>query len=41
VIQFKRRFFPERRYRLPLRWLLWGGIALLFLVFAAFMKLFR
>jgi len=41
VIQFKRRFFPERRYRLPLRWLIWGLVAVLFLVFAAFMKLLR
>jgi hypothetical protein len=39
MIQFKRRFFPERRSRLRLRWLLWGLVALLFLVFAAFMKL--
>jgi hypothetical protein len=41
VVQFKRRFFPERRYRQPLRWVLWGIIALLFLVFVVFMKLFR
>jgi hypothetical protein len=42
VIQFKqRRFFPERRYRLPLRWILWGAIVLLFLVFVLYMKLFR
>jgi hypothetical protein len=41
VIQFKRRFFPERRYRQPMRWLLWGLVVLLFLVFAAFMKLFK
>jgi hypothetical protein len=41
VIQFKRRFFPERRYRLPLRWTLWAAIVLLFLVLVLFMKLFR
>jgi hypothetical protein len=41
VIQFKRRYFPERRYRLPIRWVLWGLVALLFLIFAVFMKLFR
>jgi hypothetical protein len=42
VIQFRqRRFFPERRYRLPVRWVLWGAVALLFLVLALFMKLFR
>jgi len=22
MVQFRRRFFPERRYRLPLRWVL-------------------
>jgi hypothetical protein len=22
MIEFRRRFFPERRYRLPLRWVL-------------------
>jgi hypothetical protein len=42
VIQFKqRRFFPERRYRLPLRWMLWAVVVLLFLVFLLYMKLFR
>jgi len=42
VIQFRqRRFFPERRYRLPLRWVMWGAVALLFLVFVLFMKLFK
>lgn len=42
MIQFKqRRFFPERRYRLPLRWVLWGAVVLLFLVFVVLMKLFR
>ena len=41
MIQFKRRFFPERRYRLPLRWILWVAIVLLFLVLVLFMKLFR
>jgi hypothetical protein len=41
VIHFKRRFFPERRYRLPMRWLLWGLVALLLLIFAVFTKLFR
>jgi len=39
VIQFKCRFFPERRYRLPLRWVLWGTVALLFLIFAVYVKL--
>lgn len=42
MIQFRqRRYFPERRYRLPLRWVLWGAVALLFLVFLAYMKLFK
>jgi len=42
VIQFKqRRFFPERRYRMSLRWVLWAALVLLFLVFVIFMKLFR
>jgi len=41
VIQFKRRFFPERRYRLPLRWVLWGMVVLLFLIFAVYMKLLK
>jgi hypothetical protein len=41
VIQFKPRFFPERPYRRPMRWLLWGLVVVLFLVFAAFMKLFK
>jgi hypothetical protein len=42
VIQFKRRrFFPERRYRLPLRWILREAIVLLFLVSVLYMKLFR
>ncbi len=42
VIQFKqRRFFPERRYRQPLRWVIWAALLLLFLVLVLFMKLFR
>jgi hypothetical protein len=42
VIKFRqRRFFPERRYRQPLRWIFWGVIVLLFLVFMVFMKLFK
>jgi hypothetical protein len=42
VIHFRqRRFFPERRYRRPLRWLIWGALVLIFLVFVLFMKLFR
>jgi hypothetical protein len=42
VIQFRqRRFFPERRYRQPLRWLLWGALVLIFFVFVLFMKLFK
>jgi len=41
VINFKRRYFPERQYRLPLRWLLWGALVVLFLVFVLVMKLFR
>jgi hypothetical protein len=41
VIQFKRRFFPERRYRLPMRWVVWGLVAMLLLVLAVFMRLFR
>jgi len=41
VIKFRRRFFPERQYRLPLRWVLWGLIALLVLVLAAFVKLLK
>jgi len=42
VIQLRRRrFFPERRYRQPLRWLIWVALALIFLVFVLFMKLFK
>jgi hypothetical protein len=42
VVNFRqRRFFPERKTRQPLRWVLWGAFALLFLVFVLFMKLFR
>jgi len=41
VIHFKRRYFPERQYRLPLRWLMWGALVVLFLVFVLVMKLFR
>jgi len=26
-----RRLFPERRYRLPLRWLIWLGMGVLLL----------
>jgi cell division septal protein FtsQ len=37
----KRRFFPERRRRQTLRWVLWAMMALLFLVLVVFMKLFR
>ncbi|MEO0004854.1 MAG: hypothetical protein ABIK47_03780 [candidate division WOR-3 bacterium] len=31
MVNFRRRLFPERRYRLPLRWLfwlLWAGLLL-------------
>ncbi|MGQ9708188.1 MAG: hypothetical protein ACUVUR_04870 [bacterium] len=34
MVNFKRRLFPERHYRLPLRrilWLLWAGL-LFFLI---------
>jgi hypothetical protein len=42
VINFRqRRFFPERRYSRPLRWIMWGAIVVLFLVFLLFMKLFK
>jgi len=42
VIDFRhRRFFPERRYRQPPRWLIWVALALIFLVFVLFMKLFK
>jgi hypothetical protein len=42
VIDFRhRRFFPERRRRLPLRWIMWGAIVLLFLVFLLFTKMFK
>jgi len=37
----QRRFFPERRPRQPLRWVIWGAFLLLFLVLVLFMKLFR
>ncbi len=40
MIQFKRRFFPERHRRSPLRWVIWGALVVLFLVFILFMKLF-
>jgi hypothetical protein len=42
VVEFnRRRFFPERRRRPPLRWVLWALMALLFIVFAMFIKFFR
>jgi hypothetical protein len=42
VIRFQRRFFPERRYRLPLRWVLWGAIVVMGLGFVLFVRfLFR
>ncbi len=42
MIQFRRRrFCPERKQRMPLRWIMWGAIILLFLVFMLFMKMFR
>ncbi len=42
MIEFrKRRFFPERRPRQPLRWVIWAILLLLFVVFVLFMKLFR
>jgi len=42
VIRFgQRRFFPERWYRLPLRWVRWGVAVLLVLVLLPFMKLFK
>ena len=37
----RRRFFPERKRRMPLRWMMWGAIILLFLVFMLFMKMFK
>lgn len=34
MVRFRRRFFPERRYRLPLKWVLLAVMAgLLALVF--------
>ncbi len=42
MIQFnRRRFFKERQHKLPLRWVVWGTILVLFLVFVLFMKLFK
>jgi len=42
VIQFRqRRFFPERRHSRPLRWIMWGAVVVMFLVFLLFMKLFK
>ncbi len=41
MIRFKRRYFPERKYRLPLRWVVWGVIIMLFLIFVVFLKMFR
>ena len=41
MVNFRqRRFFPERRHRQPLRWVIWAALLLLFLVFVLFMKLF-
>jgi len=41
VVRFRRRFFPERRYRLPLKWVLLGTMAgLLILVFWALRTFF-
>jgi hypothetical protein len=37
----ERRFFPERKYRLPLRWILLGGAVVLLMMIVAFMRIFR
>ncbi|MCR4424093.1 MAG: hypothetical protein WHU95_07335 [candidate division WOR-3 bacterium] len=42
MIRFGRRLFPERQYRLPLRWIFWalwvGIIIFLFWVLKVFLK---
>jgi len=38
---FRRRFFPARNYRLPLRWVLWLLVVLLLMVAAAFVRMLR
>jgi len=41
MVRFRRRFFPERKYRLPLKWVLLGVMAgLLVLVLWALRNLF-
>jgi len=40
MIRFQRRFFPERRYRLPLRWVVWGALIVLVLTVFLFVKAF-
>lgn len=38
MVRFERRFFPERRYRLPLRWVLWGAALVLILMLFLFFR---
>jgi hypothetical protein len=40
LLRFGRRFFPERRYRLPLRYVVWGAMVVLALVVVLFIKAF-
>jgi hypothetical protein len=39
--RYQRKYFPERKYRLPLRWLFWGMAVVLLLTVVAFMRIFR
>jgi hypothetical protein len=38
MIRFDRRYFPERRYRLPVRWVLWGAVAVLLFAMMMFVR---
>ena len=40
MLRFERRFFPARRYRLPLRWVLWGAVAVLAISLFLFLRAF-
>jgi hypothetical protein len=40
VTKFRRRLFPERRYRLPLKWVLLGLMAGLLLLLVLLRKTF-
>jgi len=40
-VKFDRKLFPERRYRLPLRWLMWLGMVVLLLAVFLLARMLR